>query len=154
MRFNAFAYHPNRQWCICRILPRLEEPEEGVDRVVLLYWGEGEWWETDVTSILLLSIESRHTRLGRGCVIGNGDVFIDGRFHDIRIFDPWWELCENDQRSCQQGSNRVIHGRLCYLSVASPKSIEIKKVPDRRHSIVCFDELVHERGQSTGSGAG
>jgi hypothetical protein len=52
--------HPQTQWRILGILAGLEEPEEGVDRIVLLLTklGQRARWEVDVAGIRLYTIGS------------------------------------------------------------------------------------------------
>jgi hypothetical protein len=54
-------------------VPSFNEPEKGIDRVVLLYGREGIRRDSDVTGVLLLAAEDGRARSWVGSLVGNGD---------------------------------------------------------------------------------
>lgn len=70
------------QWRCLWICASLKEPEERIDRVVLLIRLKRKRGKIDITRVLLLRIESCDARIGSRLLVGNGDAGIDGRFNN------------------------------------------------------------------------
>jgi hypothetical protein len=65
---------------------------------------------TNVASELFLGAESGGTSPSRWSLVCNGDVLIDGRPQNVRIFDRRWELSKRKQWRCQKrDDNTVLH---------------------------------------------
>jgi hypothetical protein len=86
------AVQPNGKRRRLRIRASLDEPEEGVDGVVLLIWGEGEGRKVDIARVLLLCAECSDASTRPGSLVGDGDVRVDGRVEDGIVGDGRCEL--------------------------------------------------------------
>lgn len=75
------------QWRCIWVCASLKEPEERIDRVVLLIGLKRKRVKIDITRVLLLRIKSCDARIGSRLLVGDGDAGIDGRLNDGVIGD-------------------------------------------------------------------